>query len=74
MRAAARAVRQQQPLQLVAAVPVAARETLAQLRPEVDAAVCVHAPEQFSAVGEWYADFGQTTDKEVRELLDKAKG
>jgi putative phosphoribosyl transferase len=71
MRAAARAVRQQQPLELVAAVPVAARETLDQLRPEVDAAVCVHAPEQFFAVGEWYADFGQTTDQEVRELLQK---
>ena len=73
MRAAGQAVRQQQPVQIVAAVPVAARETLDQLRPEVDAAVCVHAPEQFSAVGEWYADFGQTADEEVRELLQKAR-
>jgi predicted phosphoribosyltransferase len=72
MRAAARAAREQQPAQIIAAAPVAARETLEQLRREVDAAVCVHAPEDFSAVGEWYDDFKQTTDEEVRELLEKA--
>jgi predicted phosphoribosyltransferase len=59
---------------VIAAAPVAARETLDQFRAEADAAVCVYAPEQFSAVGEWYADFRQSTDDEVRELLDKAKG
>jgi predicted phosphoribosyltransferase len=74
MRAAVRAARQQQPAQVIAAAPVAARETLDQFRAEADAAVCVYAPEQFSAVGEWYADFRQSTDDEVRELLDKAKG
>jgi predicted phosphoribosyltransferase len=74
MRAAARAVREQQPAQIVAAAPVAARDTLEQLRREVDAVVCVHAPEQFCSVGEWYDDFRQTTDEEVRELLGKAKG
>jgi len=42
------------------------------LRQEVDAAVCVHAPEDFSSVGEWYEDFEQTTDEEVRELLEKS--
>ena len=74
MRAAARAAREQQPAEIVAAAPVAARETLEQLRREADAVVCVHAPEDFSSVGEWYADFEQTTDEEVRELLEKAKG
>jgi predicted phosphoribosyltransferase len=74
MRAAARAAREQQPAEIVAAAPVAARETLEQLRREADAVVCVHAPEEFSSVGEWYADFEQTTDEEVRELLEKAGG
>jgi predicted phosphoribosyltransferase len=73
MRAAARAAREQQPAEIVAAAPVAARDTLEQLRREVDAAVCVHAPEEFCSVGEWYDDFRQTTDEEVRELLEKAK-
>jgi putative phosphoribosyl transferase len=72
MRAAVRAARQQQPAQIVAAIPVAARDTLEQLRREVDAAECVQAPEDFSSVGEWYEDFAQTTDGEVRELLEKA--
>jgi predicted phosphoribosyltransferase len=43
------------------------------LRREVDAAVCVQAPEEFSSVGQWYADFEQTTDEEVRQLLEKAR-
>jgi len=74
MRAAARAARELQPARLVAAAPVAARETVEALRREADAVVCVHAPEEFSSVGEWYADFEQTTDEEVRELLEKAGG
>jgi putative phosphoribosyl transferase len=73
MRAAVLAARQQQPAGIVAAAPVAARDTVEQLRQEVDAVVCVQAPEQFSSVGEWYEDFDQTTDEEVRELLEKAR-
>jgi len=73
MRAAVLAARQQQPAWIAAAAPVAARDTLEQLRREVDAAVCVQAPEEFSSVGEWYEDFDQTTDEEVRELLEKAR-
>jgi predicted phosphoribosyltransferase len=72
MRAAVLAARQHQPSRIVVAVPVAASDTFEQLRREVDAAVCVLAPERFSAVGEWYEDFRQTTDEEVRELLAKA--
>ncbi len=72
MRAAVLAARQQHPARIVVAVPVAAHDTLEQLRQEVDAAVCVLAPEQFSSVGEWYEDFSQTTNEEVRDLLEKA--
>ena len=69
MRAAVIAARQQAPARIIAAVPVAAQDTLEKVRREVDEAVCVYAPEEFCAVGEWYEDFGQTTDEEVRELL-----
>jgi predicted phosphoribosyltransferase len=51
------------------AVPVGARETCEALREIADEVVCALTPEPFSAVGLWYADFSQTTDDEVRQLL-----
>jgi putative phosphoribosyl transferase len=71
MRAAARALRKMQPSKIVVAVPVAATETCADLRDEVDEVICVATPEPFIAVGAWYSDFEQTSDREVRELLDR---
>src|SRR6266542_1162790 len=73
MRAAALAVRQQQPASVVVAVPVAASQTCDDLRGEVDEVVCGFTPEPFYAVGLWYEDFSQTTDEEVRELLARAE-
>jgi putative phosphoribosyl transferase len=73
MRAAAAALRQQHPKRLVVAVPVAAPETCDEFRDEVDEIVCAVTPQPFYAVGSWYADFSQTTDDEVRELLQQAK-
>jgi predicted phosphoribosyltransferase len=72
MRAAAAALRQMSPQKIIVAVPVAAAETCHELRHEVDEVVCAETPEPFVAVGAWYSDFSQTTDGEVRELLDKA--
>ncbi len=69
MRAAAAAVRAQEPRRVVVAVPVAPEETCAELRAEVDEVVCVLTPARFHAVGEWYDDFTPTTDAEVRDLL-----
>jgi putative phosphoribosyl transferase len=69
MRAAARAVRRQEPARLVIAVPVGAPETCAGLRGEADEVICDRMPTPFYAVGLWYDDFTQTTDAEVRELL-----
>jgi predicted phosphoribosyltransferase len=74
MRAAALAVRQAKPQQIVAAVPVAARETCDEFRDVVDEVVCVLTPSPFRAVGLWYDDFSQTSDEEVRELLAQAAG
>ncbi len=72
MRAAAAAIRAQEPRRLVVAVPVAARETCDEFRDEVDEVVCAITPEPFYAVGVWYRDFSQTTDEEVHELLERA--
>jgi putative phosphoribosyl transferase len=73
MRAAVEALRQQGPAQIVVAVPVATPETCDDLRSEVDEVVCAVTPQPFYAVGLWYRDFSQTTDDEVRELLEEAQ-
>ncbi|HEY3554477.1 MAG TPA: phosphoribosyltransferase family protein, partial [Casimicrobiaceae bacterium] len=73
MLAAATAVKQQQPKKVIVAVPVAAAQTCNALRAVVDEVVCGYTPEPFHAVGLWYDDFTQTTDAEVRGLLDAAR-
>jgi predicted phosphoribosyltransferase len=72
MRAAALAVRQLNPARVVVAVPVAAAETCDAFRDVVDDIVCHVTPRPFRAVGLWYDDFSQTSDEEVRELLERA--
>lgn len=69
MRAAVRAIRQDQPRAVVVAVPVAAAQTCRELEDEVDEIICLRTPLDFAAVGYWYEDFSQTTDTEVRGLL-----
>ncbi|MDR6536582.1 phosphoribosyltransferase [Variovorax soli] len=73
MLAAIRALRVQQPARIVAAVPIASAETCEDLRREADHVVCARNPEPFVAVGQWYENFAQTTDEEVRELLARAR-
>jgi len=72
MRAAVRALKQQNPKRIVVAVPVGAPETCAQFEDEVDEVLCGIEPTDFGAVGAWYEDFTQTTDDEVRYLLGHA--
>ncbi len=69
MKAAVTAVRTHAPSRLVVAVPVGAPSTCRELEEMADAVVCARTPEPFSAVGQWYVDFSQTTDDEVRQLL-----
>jgi putative phosphoribosyl transferase len=71
MRAAVRALRQQNPSRLVVAVPTAPADTCNQLREIVDEVVCAVTPDPFFAVGGSYADFSQTTDDEVRDLIER---
>lgn len=73
VRAALRGVRKNNPRHLVLAIPVAPRETIEALRGECDELVCLLTPEPFHAVGLHYADFAQTEDEEVTNLLQEAR-
>ena len=72
MRAAVAAVRKLSPRSIVVAVPVASPQACDDAAAAADGCVCLSTPPDFMAVGEWYADFGQTTDEEVREFLSAA--
>ena len=54
------------------AVPVAAETSCREFRGEVDEVICAVTDENFYAVGQFYEDFSQTTDEEVRELLARS--
>jgi putative phosphoribosyl transferase len=69
MRVAVTALRKRSPAQIVVAVPVASPSTCAEFAREVNKVVCAVTPKPFRAVGEWYRNFSQTSDEEVRELL-----
>jgi predicted phosphoribosyltransferase len=69
MRAAVAALRQLAARRVVVAVPVGDPGSCAQLRREVDEVICAITPAAFEAVGQFYEDFAQTTDEQVRNLL-----
>lgn len=70
MEAAIAALRERKPARIVVAAPVGAEETCARLARMADEVVCLYVPEYFNAVGQWYENFDQTSDQEVRALLD----
>jgi putative phosphoribosyl transferase len=72
-RAALRGVRRQKPERLVLAVPVAPAESLEALRSEADEIVCLETPEDFFAVGQFYHDFHQVSDEQVKEILQTGR-
>ncbi len=72
MRAAVAALRQRGVAKIVVAAPVGAPDTCRELEQEADETICAIAPEFFQAVGQYYEDFSQTSDEEVRELLLRA--
>lgn len=69
MMAAVAALRQLNAARIVVAAPVIARSTFYQIHNAADEVAAVIAPEEFYGVGQWYEDFSQTTDEEVRRLL-----
>jgi putative phosphoribosyl transferase len=73
MKAAVEAVRAHGPARIVVAVPVGAPDTCGALRAIADEVVCARSPEHFNAVGQWYRDFSQTSDDEVRALLHERR-
>lgn len=72
MKAAVQAVRAHSPARVVVAVPVGSPDTCREFTGIADEIVCARQPAPFAAVGQWYRDFSQTTDEEVRELLERA--
>jgi len=71
MRAAVHALRDREVSAVTVAVPIAPEETCDALAPDVEEIVCLRTPRPFLSVGTWYEDFSQTTDQQVRELLDR---
>jgi len=71
MRADVRELLKMNPRSVIVAVAVSARLTRDEFQKKADEIICLRTPEPFQAVGVWYGDFTQTTDKEVHELLDK---
>ena len=69
MISALHSLRQRGPAKLVCAIPVASPDALEKIRPMADDVVCLHAPEFFQAVGQFYRHFAQVEDAEVIELL-----
>lgn len=74
MRAAVLAARREHPLRLVVAVPVALGDTGSRIRELADDVVCAWSATRLHAVGQAYDEFDQTTDDEVRAMLDAAWG
>ncbi len=73
MIAALHALRDQRPARLICAIPVAAPDSLARVRPLADDVVCLAAPPGFHAVGQYYENFAQVDDEEVIATLNRAR-
>src|ERR1039458_8311987 len=71
-RAACQVARAHGATRIVLGVPVAPRSVFADLSGDADEIVCLETPEPFYAVGQWYAEFSQTSDEEVVDLLRRA--
>jgi putative phosphoribosyl transferase len=73
VRAAVASLRARGPRRIVVAVPVGAADVCDELLQVADDVVCAERPQPFYAVGVFYEHFGQTTDEEVRRLLEEAR-
>ncbi|HVA90935.1 MAG TPA: phosphoribosyltransferase [Chloroflexota bacterium] len=74
MRAAVASIRPLGPARIVVAIPVADPRVCDRLAQEADEVVCLYPPPHLDAVGQWYEDFSQTTDEEVRDILTRMSG
>jgi putative phosphoribosyl transferase len=71
VRAAIQALHRLDVASIILAVPVAAKDSIADLESQVDELICLYQPENFNAVGAWYTDFAQVSDAEVIEIMKK---
>ena len=74
MLAAIAVVREERPKKIIVAIPVGSAEAVAKLKEKADAVICLHMPEFFYAIGQFYRQFPQVEDEEAIELLRKANG
>lgn len=73
MKAAITALKLLKPEKIIAAVPTSSEETCEEIKKDIDEIICAFTPEIFRGVGQWYIDFSQTTDEEVKNLIKKAE-
>lgn len=73
LKAALQAVQKQDPRKVIAAVPVAPTQVVEELRPKVEAVICLHMTDRLHSIGLWYEYFDQVEDVMVRELLAEAR-
>lgn len=73
LKAALQAVQKQDPRKVIAAVPVAPTQVVEELRPKVEAVICLHMTDRLHSIGLWYEHFDQVEDVMVRELLAEAR-
>ena len=71
MRAAVESLRHAQAAKIVVAVPVGSAEACSELTEMADKGVCLHTPSPFFGVGQWYMDFTQVSDEDVRKILSR---
>jgi putative phosphoribosyl transferase len=73
MKAALASVKNRGARTVTVAIPVGPPSTIKELKKQADRVTCLYTPEYFSAIGEFYADFSQTTDEEVITLLKQTR-
>ena len=71
VKAAIASLRKEKPKKIILAVPVMPADKVPEFQELVDDLIVIHAPEFFSAVGQFYYDFSQTTDEEVIEIMER---
>jgi putative phosphoribosyl transferase len=71
IRAAIASIRKRKPALIVLAIPVGPIDTIEELRKDADRVICLMTPEPFFAIGQFYENFEQTSDKEVIQILNK---
>jgi putative phosphoribosyl transferase len=73
MKAALASVRNRGAKNVIVAIPVGPPSTIRELEEKADHVVCLHTPEAFYAIGQFYEDFTQTQDEEVTRILNYSK-